>query len=117
VSWPEPQTHGDIEPDRGPVLVTVEYCIAPENSVPFTLAMQELRLIRRRDGAVSWGLFHDAADPTRYVESFVVESWVEHLRQHHRAIASDIEASNRARAYHLGPEPPHVRHLISADAD
>jgi hypothetical protein len=79
--------------------------------------MQELRLIRRRDGAVSWGLFHDAADPQRYVESFVVESWIEHLRQHQRATASDFEASNRVRAYHLGSEPPRVSHLISADAD
>jgi MFS family permease len=117
VSWPEPQTHGEIEPDRGPVLITVEYRVAPQNSMPFTLAMQELRLIRRRDGAVSWGLFHDAADPQRYVESFVVESWIEHLRQHQRATASDFEASNRVRAYHLGSEPPRVSHLISADAD
>lgn len=117
VSWPEPQTHGEIEPDRGPVLITVEYRIAPENSAAFTAAMQELRRIRRRDGAVSWGLFHDAADPGRYVESFVVESWVEHLRQHHRATASDFEASGRVRAYHLGPEPPHVSHLISAEAE
>jgi MFS family permease len=117
VSWPEPQTHGDIEPDRGPVLVTVEYRIAPENAMAFKAAMQELRRIRRRDGAISWGLFHDTAESGRYVESFVVESWVEHLRQHHRATASDFEVSGRVRAYHLGPEPPQVSHLVSAEAE
>lgn len=63
VAWPEPQTHGEIEPDRGPVLVTVEYCVAPENGAAFVAAAQELRGIRRRDGANSWGLFYDAAEP------------------------------------------------------
>lgn len=115
VSWPEPQTHGEIEPDRGPVLITVEYRIAPESSAAFAAAMQELRRIRRRDGAVSWGLFYDAADPQRFVESFVVESWVEHMRQHQRATLADGEISSRARSFHLGPEPPHVSHLLAAE--
>lgn len=115
MSWPEPQTHGEIEPDRGPVLITVEYRIAPENSRAFTAAMQELRRIRRRDGAISWGLFHDAADPQRFVESFVVESWVEHMRQHQRTTLTDGEISSRARSFHLGPEPPHVSHMLAAE--
>lgn len=117
MSWPEPQTHGDIEPDRGPVLITVEYRIDPAGSAAFVGAMQELRRIRRRDGAISWGLFHDAADPQRYVESFAVESWVEHMRQHQRATVADGEISSRVRAFHLGPEPPQVSHLISAEAE
>lgn len=116
VSWPEPQTHGEIEPDRGPVLITVDYRIDPQNAAAFTAAMQDLRRIRRRDGAISWGLYHDASDPQRYLESFVVESWVEHLRQHRRATTSDFEISERVRAYHLGPESPQVSHLISAEA-
>lgn len=116
VSWPEPQTHGEIEPDRGPVQVTVEYRIAPENIAAFTTVMQELRRIRLRDGAISWGLFQDAADPQKIVESFVVESWIEHMRQHQRATVSDFDISTRVRAFHVDPEPPLVRHLISADA-
>jgi quinol monooxygenase YgiN len=117
MSWPEPQTHGDIEPDRGPVLITVEYRIDPADGAAFVAAMQELRRIRRRDGAISWGLFHDAADPQRYVESFAVESWVEHMRQHQRATVADGEISSRVRAFHLGPEPPQVSHLISAEVE
>jgi quinol monooxygenase YgiN len=113
----EPQTAGEVEPDRGPVLVTVEYRIAPENAAAFVAAMQALRRVRRRDGGMSWGLFEDAAEPGRYVESFLVESWVEHLRQHHRATVDDGEVSGEARQYHLGPEPPRVSHLIAADKD
>lgn len=117
VAWPEPQTHGEIEPDRGPVLVTVEYRVAPENGAAFVAAAQELRGIRRRDGAISWGLFYDAAEPERYVESFIVESWVEHLRQHQRATVADREVSDRVRAFHLGPEPPRASHLIAAEPE
>lgn len=115
VAWPEPETYGEIEPDRGPVLITVEYRVAQENGAVFIAAARDLRSIRRRDGAISWGLFHDAAEPERYVESFVVESWVEHMRQHQRATMADREVNERVRAFHLGPEPPRVSHLIAAE--
>ena len=117
IAWPEPDTHSEIEPDRGPVLVTVEYRVAPEHGTAFVAACQALRGIRRRDGAVSWGLFHDAAEPERYVESFLVESWAEHMRQHHRATVADEEVSQRVRAYHLGPLAPQVSHMIAAVPD
>lgn len=113
VAWPVPETHGEIEPDRGPVLVTVEYRVAPENSAAFLAEAQALRSIRRRDGAVAWGLFEDAAMPGCYVESFLVESWAEHVRQHERGTAADQDLNERIRKYHIGPEPPQVRHLIA----
>lgn len=115
VAWPEPQTHGDIEPDRGPVLITVEYRVAAANADAFVDAAQALRGIRRRDGAMSWALFQDAADAERYLETFLVESWVEHLRQHHRSTVADQEVTGTVRAYHLGPEPPRVSHLLAAE--
>ncbi|MGE5525742.1 MAG: MFS transporter [Rhodospirillaceae bacterium] len=115
IKWPAPETHGDIAPERGPVLVTVEYRVAPENSAAFTDAMQELRRIRRRDGAMLWGLFHDASDPERYLETFLVESWVEHMRQHHRATAGDQAVNDRVRAYHIGNDAPRVSHLVATE--
>jgi len=113
VAWPAPETAGEIEPDRGPVLVTVEYRIAPGNTAVFLVEAQALRSIRRRDGAFAWGLFEDAARPGIYVESFLVESWAEHVRQHERGTAADRDVNERIRKYHIGPEPPQVRHLIA----
>lgn len=113
VAWPVPETHGEIEPDRGPVLVTVEYRVASGNAAAFVSEAQALRSIRRRDGAVAWGLFEDAAIPGRYVESFLVESWAEHVRQHERGTAADQDVNVRVRRYHIGPEPPRVSHLIA----
>jgi len=110
--WPAPIVKHELEPERGPVLVTVEYRIDPQRAAEFAAAMREVRRIRRRDGAMQWGLFVDAEDPGRHTEVFLVKSWMEHLRQHARATMADEDVKERARAFHLGPAPPVVQHLI-----
>jgi MFS family permease len=114
--WPEPVVAREPDPEQGPVLITVEYWVAPEQSWEFVRAMREVRRIRRRDGAMRWGLFYDVAEPRRFVETFLVESWAEHLRQHERVTAADRAAEERARAFHRGESPPIVSHLIAAQA-
>jgi hypothetical protein len=100
--------------EHGPVLVTVEYLVDTAHAGEFARAMQPMRRIRRRDGAIRWGLFEDAATPGRYIETFVVASWAEHLRQHERVTVSDREAETRAIAFHQGAEPPKVTHWIAS---
>jgi MFS family permease len=112
----DPVVVGTLEQDEGPVLVTVEYRIRPEDVDAFVAAMQDVAEFRRRDGAMTWGLYRDTADPTRLVETFVAESWGEHLRQHARATVGDRETEARARAFHQGDGPPAVAHLIYAAA-
>ena len=70
--------------------------------------------IRRRDGAIRWGVFQDAATPGRHLESFLVDSWAEHLRQHERVTLADREIEDRVKRYHRGPEPPRVNHFLAA---
>ncbi len=112
--WPEPTMTLDRHEDHGPVLVTVEYFIDRTDAGEFARAMQSMRTVRRRDGALRWGLFEDAATPGRYIETFVVESWAEHLRQHDRFTMSDREIENRAFSFHRGEGPPKVTHWISS---
>jgi hypothetical protein len=110
--WPDPELVAAVEAQRGPVLVTIEYEIDPADAEPFARAMRALREIRLRDGALRWGLWADAAQPGRHLESFVVESWVEHLRQHERATAADRALQALAIAYHRGAGPPRVTHFV-----
>ena len=110
--WPVPTLADEEQQEQGPVFVTVEYQIDPTMRAEFTRVMQQLKDIRRRDGAVRWELLPDSADPTRYVETFVVESWLEHLRQHERVTLADREVEKQVRQYHLGPNPPAVKHLV-----
>ena len=111
---PEPALLVERNPDQGPVLVTVEYLIDPKLGGKFADAMEAVRRIRRRDGAIRWGLFEDAAIPGRFIETFVVESWGEHLRQHERMTVSDREIETKAWVFHVAPEPPKVTHWIAA---
>lgn len=114
--WPTPMTTGDVEIDRGPVMVTVEYHIDPAEAEAFTRTMQPIRRIRRRDGAFMWELFRDIEHPDRMMECFMVESWIEHLRQHERVTVADRDVLERARAFHRGSEPPRVTHRVAGRA-
>jgi predicted MFS family arabinose efflux permease len=111
---PAPSLAGDLAADGGPVLVTVEYAIEPERAEEFVHAIRRLARVRRRDGAQLWGVFRDAEDPARYLETFTVESWAEHLRQHERMTVADRELVAIVRSFHVGDQPPLVTHLIAA---
>src|SRR5260221_2682021 len=99
LDWAAPVLAETPEPDSGPVLVTIEYRVQPDKRAEFVTAMQAIREMRRRNGAYFWELFHDSADPARFVECFMDESWIEHLRQHERASIADRELLRRARQF------------------
>ena len=108
----QPVVQGDVAFDEGPVLVTVEYRVDPARADAFVEAMEDLERTRRRDGAIRWGLFQDTADAWRWLETFLVESWVEHLRQHERVTMSDRLLRDRVYALIEGGEP-RVSHLVA----
>jgi MFS family permease len=103
----------EIGADEGPVMVTLEYLIDPARAAEFSAVMQLTRAARLRQGALSWGLFRDTSVPGRYVEYFVDESWVEHLRRLERFTAADAGLRARRMAFHLGAEPPLLRRYVA----
>jgi MFS family permease len=111
--WPTPIVTQEVEDDRGPVLVTVEYRINPKDREAFLIALERLAHERRRDGAYSWGLFEDTAEEGRFLETFLVESWLEHLRQHKRVTNADRVLQEHV--HHLVRDKPKVTHLIAAE--
>jgi MFS family permease len=113
--WPVPELDSDIFPDgyeSGPALVTVEYEVDPGNIEGFMNAVRRFGRLRRRDGAKRWGIFRDLENPERYLETFIVSSWAEHLRQHERMTQADRELEESVQRYIRGS--PTVRHLVSA---
>lgn len=115
--WPEPVMMIDTEASEGPAITLVEYRIDPRSAEGFLGAMKEMKRIRLRDGAIRWNLSRDTADPQRYIETFVTESWADHLRQHERVNAETRQVEERAEAFHLGPQPPKVTHLIAEEIE
>jgi MFS family permease len=114
--WRMPAIVEDVRPefDEGPVLVTVEYRIHPDRRPEFLDAIHAYGRVRRRDGAFRWGVYRDVEEADRYVETFLVSSWAEHLRQHERSTNADRAIEGRLRIYVTSA--PSVRHLVSADS-
>ena len=95
--------------DAGPILVTVEYHVDPSRVADFVETMRQYGRVRRRDGASRWGICRDLEAADRYVETFVVSSWSEHIRQHDRFTRADSQFEERLRSCFLSE--PTVRHL------
>jgi MFS family permease len=107
----------DVANDDGPVMVTVEYLIDPARAAAFADVMQRTRRARLRQGALSWGLFRDAAQPGRYIEYFVDENWIEHQRRLERFSAFDAGLREERMAFHLGEVPLKVKRFIAQSLD
>jgi MFS family permease len=111
--WPTPILSPEIDADRGPTLVTVDYRIDSRNRDEFLAALKRLAHERRRDGAYVWGVFEDvAAGEGRFLETFLVESWLEHLRQHERVTNADRVLQDAVHRFHLEGIPK-VTHFIA----
>jgi Transmembrane secretion effector len=98
-NWAAPVTTRAVEKDRGPV--------------PFLKAFGRYARERRRDGAYNWGLFEDPAKEGRFIETFMTDSWLEHLRQHQRVTKADRILEQEVRRFQVGSGPK-TTHLIGA---
>jgi hypothetical protein len=110
--WVKPTTLEEPDPGEGPVLVTVKYVIDPLKASEFLHQIHKYQRVRRRDGATSWGVFVDTEAPDTYLESFKVDSWAEHERQHDRFTVADREIEDQVLGYAV--EPVEIRHFIYA---
>ena len=93
--------------EGGPVLVTVEYEIDPADAAG--LRRRDRRCSATSAGATapsSGSVFTDAENPRRRVEAFMLESWLDHLRQHERVTVEDRRLQERVRALHRGAARP-----------
>ncbi|NOG69463.1 MFS transporter [Roseicella sp. DB1501] len=117
---PEPQPEAPAESLQaqlgersGRILEAVRYRIDPAQRAAFLAAMQEVRRVRLRSGAVSWRLYEDVAHPDRWVELWAVESWTEHLREETRRTDWDRAALARAAALHRADGPPDAARFLN----
>jgi MFS family permease len=110
--WVKPTMIQEPAPDQGPVLVTVKYVIDPAKATEFLRLISRYQRVRRRDGATSWGIFVDTEALDTYLESFKIDSWAEHERQHNRFTVADREIEKQVLSYAV--KPVEVKHYIYA---
>jgi MFS family permease len=112
--WPLPMVDQPPEHDKGPVLVTIEYTVAGDKLREFHDGLQQLKKIRKRDGAYFWELFQDTAKADHYIECFMVESWLEHLRQHERVSVSDRALQDQIGTCLAAGESKKISHYVAS---
>jgi MFS family permease len=101
--------------DDGPVTVTVESIIRPEDREEFLSLIEQLRLVFLRNGALIYRVDENLENPGTFRTEMLVASWAEHMRQHSRTTKAEAEIARRAWALHAGQDEPVVRHYIKAN--
>jgi MFS family permease len=111
--WQAPTFRRKVENNEGPVMVSVDYRVDPSQRGAFVAALDELGRERRREGGFGWGLFEDGFEEGRFVETYLIESWLEfrHLRE--RVTNCDRVLEERVRD--LLSEEPRVAFLIAPE--
>lgn len=111
--WPDPVMAEPPASARGPVCVMVEYRIEPARREEFFSLLRTFSGERRRNGAFRWQAYEDVTRPGIIVEMFLEASWAEHQRHHERVTSADADVQQQVLRFHLGPDPPLVRHLLA----
>lgn len=112
--WPAPILVEGVDQERGPVLITLEYDIDPAKADAFQQAMKDVRGMRRRNGAISWELVQDSENPRHWLEFFIDESWLEHLRHHQRVTRGELKIEAAARQFQTQGVDIRIRHYLKS---
>ena len=100
VGWTEPQLRLDIRGQEGPVTVTTIYHVPDEHRAEFVRTMIGVAGARRRTGALRHELLQEGSSTDTFIETYVVPSWAEYIRQQaQRLTPADRELERRARAF------------------
>jgi MFS family permease len=108
-----PEVRLAVEDTSSPVLIVVAYEVRPDAEDDFLRAVRVLGRARRRTGAVSWSIYEDADRPHRFLETYVVPTWEEHIRQHVRRTATDAAVQEMVRGFLREGTQPTVKHFVA----
>ena len=114
---PAPLEHllvaNEPDPEAGPVAVELIYRVRPEAVEAFTADVARLKAPRQRDGALFWRLYRDLEDRQRFVERFIVQSWIDYLHQRSRQTLADRELEASLRAHLSEGSAIETRHYLA----
>lgn len=110
--WKLPEPKLDIQPGQGPVMICINYQVRPDMRHEFLIAMEQLGKARRRDGARDWNVMENISAPGTFQEYFLVNSWLDHLRQHERISNQDAMVQARIRELLVAETIPAISHYI-----
>ena len=102
-------------PEDGPVTVTMEFTIRPEDREEFLSLMTKVRLMFLRNGASLFRVDETLEEPGKFRTEMLVNSWAEHLRQHARITREENELFSKAMAMNANGNTLPIRHYLPAN--
>lgn len=108
---------GEVAHSDGPVSVEISYRATAAAQADFIQAAYAVGQSRRRNGARNWRLYRDLADPERFVERFIVESWLDYLRQRARVTQADQIRETQLQRYLAEANTSTKRYIFQANVD
>lgn len=115
--WQMPDIREQVTHDRSPVMVVIHYHVQPGKESEFLNTIKQLGKSRRRDGAYAWDILEDAVVEGHYIEYYMLESWLEHLRQHERVTNTDRQIQEQLRTLLVEGTIPKVTHFVGPNAN
>jgi len=108
----DPEVNLNLNPRSGPVVVEIDYRVALQDARPFYQLMQQVQLIRQRNGAHDWSIARDIASPELWTERYSCSTWLDYLRQRDRATEAERQVEREAHAFQSGDTPLVVRRRL-----
>jgi MFS family permease len=102
----------ELEGGSGPLVVEIEYRVAPDRARAFHDVMQEVQLIRQRNGAYGWSLARDIAEPDVWTERYHFPTWHDYLRGRNRLTQAERMLEQLAIDFNIGSGRLRVRRRI-----
>jgi MFS family permease len=92
----------------GPLTITTELVIRPQDREEFITLTKDLRLIFLRNGALLYRVDEIVERPGTFRTEMRVHSWAEHLRQYARMTKTETELVERVQAMHSAEQKPAI---------
>lgn len=108
----DPEVRLSLTPRSGPIVIEIEYRVAPERAREFYGLMLQVQLSRQRNGAYGWSIARDIANDELWTERYHCPTWMDYLRMRSRSTIGDRELYARVDQFHLGGEPVLVHRML-----
>ena len=113
--FPQLELTPTLDATQTAALGTFEYRIQESDRAAFLDLVDQVGVIRQRNGATQWGVFEDLDQRGRWGETFVVDSAAEMERIRQRTTAADYSDLQRLYALHQGAgRSPSIGRFLAA---
>ncbi len=111
----QPITGGQFRHTDGPVTVAREYHIEKQHRAAFLQLINQVRAVRKRNGAQAWSLQDDGA--TTYTEIIVIDNWLDYLRHRERMTVDDRALEDQITKLNKNQQPPLMKYRVAHTDD